>query len=111
MRCLFSIVAGLLLCGAALGVTALAQEVPSDTTRKVVSSVPPVYPDLARTVHLEGTVKLRVKVAPNGAATSVEPIGGSPVLVRAAENAVYKWKWARTNEKSTELVELRFHLE
>lgn len=111
MRHLIAIAVGLLLCGAASDLTTLAQEVQADSTRKVVSSVPPVYPDLARTVHLEGTVRLRVTVAPNGSAKSVATVGGSPVLLKAAENAVYKWKWARAKEESTELVEMKFHLE
>ena len=110
MRPLVSISMGLLLCGATMDVIALAQEVRSDSARKIVSTVRPGYPDLARTMHLEGTVKLRVTVTPNGTVKLVETVGGSPLLVKAAENAIYKWTWAPAKDESKELIEMRFHL-
>jgi hypothetical protein len=38
---------------------------------------------------------------------SVEPKGGSPVLLKAAEDAVAKWKFASGGE-SREVIEVRF---
>lgn len=89
----------------------LAQETQTDTTRKVVNKAVPVYPELARRMNLEGAVKLRVTVAPNGTVKFVETLGGSPLLVSAAENAIYKWRWIPAKEESKELVEMRFHRE
>jgi TonB family protein len=77
--------------------------------RKVLDKVTPQYPELARTLHLAGTVKLAVIVAPNGSVKSVRPIGGNPVLLKAAEDAIGKWKWAPAPQESQELVDLRFH--
>ena len=77
--------------------------------RKVLSRVAPRYPDLARRINLEGAVKLMVTVAPNGSAKSVQVMGGSPLLVKAAQDAVYGWKWAPAPQESQELVELRFN--
>lgn len=101
----------LLLWAAMVDRTMLAQEAQSDSTRKVVNRAVPVYPELARKMSLEGTVKLRVTVAPNGTVKFTETLGGSPLLVRAAENAIYKWRWIPAKEESKELVEMRFHPE
>jgi len=105
-----AIAMSLLLFGAAMGLTSLAQDVQSNSARTIVSTLRPDYPELARAMRLEGSVKLRVTVTPNGTAKSVETIGGHPLLVQAAEQAVHKWTWVRSKDESTELVEVRFHL-
>jgi TonB family protein len=87
--------------------SALAQQ--PEGLRKVQDRVPPQYPELARQLHLAGTVKLVVTVAPNGGVKSVRPIGGNPVLLKAAQDAVCKWKWAPAPQESQEPVDLRFH--
>ncbi len=87
----------------------LAQETQVENTRKIVSRAIPVYPELARRMNLEGNVRLLVTVAPNGIVKSVHTIGGNPVLVKAAEDSVYKYRWIPANEESKELVEMRFH--
>ena len=76
--------------------------------RQILTKVIPRYPDLARPMRLEGTVKVAVTVAPNGSVKSVQPVGGHPLLLRAAEDAIYKWKWSPAPEESQELIELRF---
>jgi TonB family protein len=79
--------------------------------RKVLSKAMPEYPEFARRMNLAGTVKLAVTVAPNGSVKSVQTVGGNPVLLRAAEGAIYKWKWAPAAQDSKELVELSIHPE
>jgi TonB family protein len=79
--------------------------------RTVVSRIAPRYPDLARSMHLEGTAKLSVMVAPDGKVKSISAVGGSPILLKAAQDAVEKWKWAPAAHESTELVELHFQAE
>jgi len=81
----------------------------SQATRRVVSRVVPLYPDLARKMHLEGTVKVEVVVAPNGTPKSNQVIGGNPVLASAAIDAINKWRWAPAPQETKELIELRFH--
>ena len=89
---------------------AVAQEQQhSENPRKVVNRQVPTYPELARQSNLEGTVRLLVTVAPNGTAKSAKTLGGSPVLIKAAEDAIYKWRWERAPQESEELVEFRFH--
>lgn len=88
--------------------TALAQDSPSSTSRKIVNEVAPSYPVLASKLNLSGTVKLMITVAPNGTPKSVAVVGGHPVLVPAAESAIYKWRWAPAKDESKEIVEMRF---
>jgi TonB family protein len=80
----------------------------SASGRKIVSKSDPRYPDLARSMRLQGTVKLSVLVGPNGSVKSIEALGGSPLLVKASQDAVSKWKWAPATQETTERIELRF---
>jgi len=89
---------------ALFGRPVLAQKGP----RQILTKVIPRYPDLARPMRLEGTVKVTVTVAPNGSVKSVQAVGGHPLLLKAAEDAINKWKWAPAPGESQELIELRF---
>lgn len=86
---------------------AQSQQSDVETTRKVVRKVEPQYPALAKRMNLGGVVKVVAVVAPDGKVKKVEPVGGSPVLVQAAESAIYQWKYAPGSE-SRETVELHF---
>ena len=77
-------------------------------SRPILTKVIPRYPDLARPMRLAGTVKLTVTVASNGSVTSVQAVGGHPLLLKAAEDAIYRWKWAPASADSQESIELRF---
>ena len=85
-----------------------AQDSTSQQVRKVVLRVNPAYPDLARRMHLSGIVKLRATITANGSVKSIEPVGGNPVLVKAAQDAVTNWKFAPAPDETQELIELRF---
>ena len=80
----------------------------SPHVRRIVSKVNPVYPDLAKHVNLSGVVKLRTTIAPNGSVKSIEPVGGNPVLLKAAQDAVGNWKYAPAPKETRELIELHF---
>ena len=86
-----------------------AQDQPEESGRHVTLRVPPVYPELARRMNLDGIVKVRVTVAPDGTAKATEVLGGNPLLAKAAQDAIARWKWAPAPRESTELVTLRFH--
>ena len=58
-------------------------------------------------MNLGGTVRVVAVVASDGEVKSVEPVGGSPVLLKAAEDAVSKWKFA-PGADSRDSVELHF---
>ncbi len=77
-------------------------------TRKVKSRVPPLYPDIARRMNITGTVKVMVVVAPNGSLRSSKAVGGHPLLVNAAMDAIKKWKFESATEESSGVVEFKF---
>ena len=85
-----------------------AQDSTPQQARKVLLRVNPLYPDLAKRLHLSGVVKVRATIAPNGSVKLVEPVGGNPVLLKAAQDAVSNWKFAPAPDETREVVELRF---
>jgi TonB family protein len=76
--------------------------------RKVVTRTAPVYPDLARSMALQGTVKVEAVVAPDGSVKDVAIKGGHPVLAQAAVNTVRRWRWEPAEHETHEIVELKF---
>jgi TonB family protein len=88
--------------------SSLAQQEPTDSARKIASRVTPQYPEMARSIRLKGIVKAEALVEPSGVVKSVEVKGGNPVLGRAAENAIYKWRWVPSTRQTREAVEVKF---
>jgi TonB family protein len=82
---------------------------PSD--RKVATRVPPVYPELAKKMHIHGVVRVEAIVRPNGSVKNTRVLGGNPVLVDAAADAVAKWKFVASQGETTEVVQLIFNAE
>jgi TonB family protein len=78
-----------------------------ESKRLIVLRVAPEYPLAAKRMGLGGTVKIVAMVGPDGSVKKVEPVGGSPILVQAAETAISRWKYAAGVE-SQETVELHF---
>jgi TonB family protein len=76
--------------------------------RKRKAEVKPQYPELARGLNLSGTVRLEAEVAPDGKVRNVKVLGGHPVLVRAAVEAVKQWKYEVAQTETTEPVEIHF---
>jgi protein TonB len=76
--------------------------------RKVASRVAPNYPDLARKMHIHGVVKVEAVVRANGSVKSTRVMGGNPVLVDAAVDAINKWKFEPEPGETTEVVQLTF---
>jgi TonB family protein len=91
----------------------LAQDVPTadkdQLVRKVKTKVAPVYPDIARRMNIVGTVKVMVVVSPNGSLKSSKAVGGHPLLVNAAMDAIKKWKFESATEESSGIIEFKFH--
>jgi len=88
----------LLVLVACLGLLAPA----SATDRRVKSKVSPTYPELAKKMAVSGSVKVEITVAPNGSVKNVKVIGGHPLLVDAATDAVKRWKYETAPEETTE---------
>jgi TonB family protein len=80
----------------------------SAAERKVKSQVAPSYPELARKMSVSGTVKVEVTVAPNGSVKNVKVIGGHPLLIDAAVDAVKRWKYEAGTDETTQVVEFKF---
>ena len=85
-----------------------AQE-PSEASRKILSRVVPVYPELARTMQIHGTVRVNVVIAPDGKVKVTQVVGGNPVLIKAAVDAIEKWRWVPASHETKELIQLDFH--
>jgi TonB family protein len=85
----------------------LAQKAPK-SERKAIVITKPDYPDILRRAQVGGVVRLRATVLPNGAVTSVEIIGGNPILAENAAAAVKKWKYAPGPTQTVEDVSLSF---
>jgi protein TonB len=79
-----------------------------ELTRKAKTKVAPVYPDVARRMSITGTVRLAVVVAPNGVVKSTRAVGGHPILVNAAMDAMKKWKFEPAPIESSGIVEFKF---
>jgi TonB family protein len=54
---------------------------------------------------------LIIVVAPNGNVTSTKVLGGHPLLINAAQDAIKKWKFEPGPEESTGVVEFTFKAE
>ena len=76
--------------------------------RKVATRVTAVYPELAKKMHIHGAVRVEAIVRPNGTVKSTRVLGGNPVLVDAAQDAVSKWKFEPGQAETTEVVQLVF---
>lgn len=99
------VIAAILMLPVLSASTSLAQETLS---RRVKSKVTPVYPDIARRMGISGTVRLEVIVATNGTVRNATPVGGHPVLVNAAIDAVKKWKFEPAQGESAGTIEIKF---
>jgi len=106
-----ALVALSLLLGAAtvLPPKASAQDTTVDSAkRKVRSKVVPEYPALARQLNVTGKVKIEATIAADGHVSATKPVGGSPLLVSAATEALKKWRFEPAAKDSTEVIEFDF---
>ncbi|HEV2709695.1 MAG TPA: energy transducer TonB [Edaphobacter sp.] len=76
--------------------------------RAVVSRVSPSYPELARRMHVGGTVVLMVTVQPDGTVAKAKVESGHPLLVAAAEDAVKRWRFEPGPDTSETEIEVNF---
>jgi len=62
----------------------------------LIHRVDPVYPALARQIHLEGTVQLHAIIGRDGTIQSLEVLSGHPLLIQSARDAVRQWRYRPT---------------
>lgn len=96
----------LALCAGLLTQTVAQAE--GHAERKVINKIAPIYPDLAKRLHASGVVKLEVMIRPDGNVKSIRALGGNPVLILSATDAVSKWKFEAASEETTEVVQVAF---
>ena len=101
-RGLVLLLAMALLAGAAFAASNSRQE------RKLKTRVTPEYSELAKRMNLHGTVRMEVVIAPDGTIKSAKALGGNPVLIRSAADALKKWRYEPGPEWTT-VIEFRFH--
>jgi TonB family protein len=77
--------------------------------RKVRTRVNPEYPALAKQMNVTGKVKIEATVAADGHVSSTRVVGGSPLLVNAALNALKQWHFEPGPKETTEIVEFTFN--
>lgn len=63
---------------------------------KLLRRVDPVYPPLAKQMRVSGTVELRGVIGTDGRIRELKVLGGHPLLVKAAVDAVSQWIYEPT---------------
>jgi TonB family protein len=76
--------------------------------RKVLANPAPVYPELARRMHLTGMVKVVVIIGADGQIKNEEFQGGHPVLINAVQSALKDWKYAPGPSETKVMLEFKF---
>lgn len=86
-----------------------AQEAAAEVAkRKVKTRVQAEYPPLARQMKVTGKVKIEVTISPDGRVTSTRTVGGNPLLVASAVEAVRKYRFEAAPKETTEIIEFDF---
>jgi TonB family protein len=83
---------------------------------RLISSVPPSYPALARTQHIAGEVRVDALIDTTGRVTTMKVVSGPSLLHQAAMDALRQWKYqaATLDGKPVPMrltVTIQFHLQ
>jgi protein TonB len=62
----------------------------------LVHQTMPLYPQIAKTAHISGTVVLHAIIGKNGTVQNLEYISGPPLLMKSAMDAVQQWRYRPT---------------
>jgi periplasmic protein TonB len=85
-----------------------AQDASDEGRRKVRARVLPEYPALAKQMNVTGKVKIETTIAADGHVLATRVVGGSPLLVNAALDALKKWRFEPASKDTTEIIEFQF---
>jgi TonB family protein len=77
--------------------------------RAVVKRVSPIYPELARRMHISGLVVLQVTIQPDGKVSDAKVQSGHALLAPAAEDAVRQWHFAPGPDSTQTTVDVTFN--
>jgi protein TonB len=62
----------------------------------LIRQVQPVYPAIAKTAHISGTVVLHAVISKDGTIQELTYISGPPLLMKNAMDAVRQWRYKPT---------------
>lgn len=62
----------------------------------LIRKVDPIYPQIAKTAHISGTVILHALIAKDGTIQELQFVSGPPLLMRSAMDAVKQWRYKPT---------------
>jgi|SRR5580698_564433 protein TonB len=62
----------------------------------LIRQVTPVYPAIAKTAHVSGTVHLHAIISKDGSIEELTYLDGPPLLMKAAMDAVHQWRYKPT---------------
>jgi periplasmic protein TonB len=73
---------------------------------RLIHMIQPVYPPIAKTAHVEGTVELSAVIGTDGRVRDLSVVSGHPLLRKAAIDAVRQWiyKPPVLNGESVEII-------
>lgn len=63
---------------------------------KLIRQIQPVYPPIAKTAHISGTVLLHAIIAKDGSIQELQYISGPAMLMKSAMDAVHEWRYQPT---------------
>jgi protein TonB len=63
---------------------------------KMIRQITPVYPQIAKTAHVQGTVILHAIISKDGTVQELQYISGPALLMRSAMDAVRQWRYQPT---------------
>jgi TonB family protein len=64
------------------------------TPARLISSVPPNYPAMAKTQHVAGDVRVDALIDANGRVTTMKVVSGPSLLHQSAMDALRQWKYS-----------------
>jgi protein TonB len=62
----------------------------------LLRQVTPIYPPIAKTAHIQGTVVLHAIISKDGSIEQLEYVSGPPLLMKNAMDAVRQWRYKPT---------------
>jgi TonB family protein len=80
-----------------------------DAHHKILKKVPVQYPKVLKDKGIQGDVRLKVFIKPDGSVKDTELLGGNPILAENAQNSVGQWKFSPGSSETT--VEIVVHFD
>ena len=62
----------------------------------LINKVTPIYPPIAKTAHVSGTVVLHAIISKDGSIQELQYVSGPPLLMKSAMDAVKEWRYRPT---------------